>query len=128
MRQNPSPPSGLLDFGGIHNEIEALAQRGSEVGTRESSGLSRVSMPEPSHDVVALPASRTRVTWIVLASFCVVIAAHAAGLLFGLAYPVITAAGVVCATIGLRRHQPHLQWPWWSLVATGALWTISGAV
>ena len=128
MRKNPSPPTGLLDFGGIHNEIEALTQRGTEVGTREPEVVSRVSMPEPSHDVVALPASRTRVTWIVLASFCVVIAAHASGLLFGLAYPVITATGVVCATIGLRRHQPQLQWPWWSLVATGALWTISGAV
>ncbi len=79
-------------------------------------------------DDAALATASGRITWIVLAAFCAVIAAHAAGLLFGMAYPAITAAGVVSATIGLRRHRPALQWPWWAFVATGVLWTISGAV
>lgn len=76
----------------------------------------------------AMPTTSGRNAWIALALFGVVIAAHAADLLFGMAYPVIIVAGVVCALFGLRRHRPPLQWPWWAMVATGLLWTAAGLI
>ncbi len=67
-------------------------------------------------------------TWIALAGFCLLIAAHATGALGDTTYPVVTLAGSMCAVLGLRRHRPERQWPWWAMVATGGLWTVSGAL
>ena len=69
-----------------------------------------------------------RVAWLSLGVFLVVIAARGTGVLGVVAYPVVTVGGPLCAVFGLRRHRPLLRWPWWAMVATGALWTVAGIV
>ncbi len=72
--------------------------------------------------------SGDRTTWICLAGFLLLIALHATGLTGQAAYPVVTFSGVVCASIGIRRHRPAVQWPWWAMVMSGLLWTIGGVI
>ncbi|MCU1397518.1 MAG: hypothetical protein JWN62_627 [Acidimicrobiales bacterium] len=67
-----------------------------------------------------------RTTWIVLSIFIVVIAAHGFGVLGDAAYPAVTIGGVIVAAYGLRAHAPALRWPWWTMMATGILWTAAG--
>ena len=67
-------------------------------------------------------------SWTCFASLCIVIVAHAFGLLGAVAYSVVVFSGVVCGIYGLRRQRPSLRWPWWSLVVAGILWTVGGAV
>ncbi|MGH9133913.1 MAG: putative bifunctional diguanylate cyclase/phosphodiesterase [Ilumatobacteraceae bacterium] len=66
-----------------------------------------------------------RATWIALAAFGGLIAAHAAGVLGSLTYSAVTLGGVGCAVVGIRRHQVGLRWPWWLLMVTGVLWTFA---
>ena len=75
---------------------------------------------------VSASGTSARTTWVALAIFCAVIAAHATGLFGAFAYPLITIAGVVCAIAGLLRHRPSVKWPWWAMLATGVLWTAAG--
>jgi diguanylate cyclase (GGDEF)-like protein len=63
---------------------------------------------------------------VALAAFLIVIAVRGAGVLGVVAYPIVTVGGPLCAVVGLRRYRPSLQWPWWTMVATGALWTTAG--
>ena len=96
--------------------------------TVDGSGRSIGATPAPGAATAPSTNASGRTTWIALAIFCVVIVAHATGLFGTVAYPLITIAGVVCATIGLRRFRPSVQWPWWAMVATGVLWTVAGVV
>ncbi len=70
----------------------------------------------------------TRPTWVAFTIFSIIIVFHALGAFGGIGYSVVTLGGSALAVYGLRHHRPALQWPWWSMVATGLLWTIGGAV
>ncbi|HEY4333221.1 MAG TPA: EAL domain-containing protein, partial [Ilumatobacteraceae bacterium] len=87
-----------------------------------------MTVPAAVSTLPAVGESSGRTTLIALGAFAVVIAAHATGVLGDVTYTAVTLAGVVCATAGLRRHRPTLQWPWWALVATGLLWTASSVL
>lgn len=103
---------------------------------RAASAVSPVtSMLSPTMETTQVPrassatsAEGSRVTWLLLLGFLVLILVHAVGLVGSVVYPVVTIAGVLCAAFGLRRHAPALMWPWWALIATGLLWTIAGVV
>jgi diguanylate cyclase (GGDEF)-like protein len=69
-----------------------------------------------------------RTTWIPAIAFGAVITAHALGVWGGVTYPAVIGGGIVCAFIGLRRHQPTLRWPWWAMVAAALLWAVAGIV
>ena len=75
----------------------------------------------------AAPASSSaRLSWIALGTFALVIIVHATSSIDAYTYTAIALAGLACATIGLRRHRPLVQWPWWALVGAGLVWTVSG--
>ncbi len=69
-----------------------------------------------------------RTTWISALAFGAVITAHALGVWGGATYPAVIGGGIVCAFIGLRRHQPTLRWPWLAMVAAALLWAVAGIV
>ncbi len=82
--------------------------------------------PVPGSSQLPPPEIDTRMTWVLLTAFLVIIATRAFGILGGAAYPAVTIGGVLCAIIGLRQHSPTLRWPWWMMIATGVLWTGAG--
>ena len=53
-------------------------------------------------------------------------AARSAGLLEELVGPAAMLLVVACGVVGIRRHRPTVQWPWWATVAAGVLWTAAG--
>ena len=76
--------------------------------------------------VIAPSGSSARLSWIALATFTLVIVIHATSSLNAYTYTAIALAGLACATVGLRKHRPAVQWPWWALVGAGLVWTASG--
>lgn len=90
---------------------------------------SPVSRPASTDAITATPTLRSsRTSWIWFGVLSVAIAVYAIGLLGAAAYSLVTFAGVVGGVYGLRRQRPALQWPWWSVVVAGLLWTVGGAV
>ena len=61
-------------------------------------------------------------------AFAVFIAAHAAGVLGGVSFPLVVAAAIMCGCVGLRRHRPKLLWPWLALLMSAVLWGFAGVV
>jgi diguanylate cyclase (GGDEF)-like protein len=83
-----------------------------------------VEHPRPDSSP-AVPESGL-ITWVCLGVLLAIIAAHAADLVGGVAYPIVTFGGTVCAVWGLRHHRPVPSWPWWSMAASGLVWTAAG--
>jgi diguanylate cyclase (GGDEF) domain len=92
----------------------------SESGSKRAPGRSGTTTKIPTGPRLPILVAVIGGLWIT---------AHATGLLGGFAtltFPLLTTAAIVATMVGVRRYQPRVKWPWFSLAAGFTLFLAGG--